>query len=101
MLEYILSSEAVDDLQSIWDFIAFDNEAAADRMIDRMLDAFEQLAQWPGLGHVRRDLTKRTVLFWPLESYLIVYRHHRKRLQIVAILHGARDIPTVIGKRKT
>lgn len=96
MARYILSPRARVDLQSIWSFIAVENREAADRMIDELLAAFEYLADWPGSGHTRRDLTERNFLFWPVRSYLVVYREKQAPLQIVAILHGARDIPSVL-----
>ncbi len=94
---YILSPEALDDLQGIWDFIGADNPDAADRVVDELFAAFQQLAELPGQGHTRRDLTERDVRFWPVRSYLVVYGDSTDPLQIVAILHGARDIPSIIG----
>lgn len=74
MATYLLSPEAFDDLQSIWDFIAADNAEAADKLMDEFFEVFESLARWPGQGHTRVDLTNRDVRFWPVGSYLIVYR---------------------------
>ena len=51
------------------------------------------------MGHTRRDVTERDVQFWPVGSYLVVYAKLLDKLQIVAVLHGARDIPEVIRKR--
>ena len=99
MAEYFLSPEAMEDLQSIWDFIASDSPAAADRLIEEFFQAFDHLAQWPGQGHFRRDLTDRSVRFWPVGSYLVVYREDRVPLEIVAVLHGARDVPRVVKER--
>lgn len=99
MSAYVLSPEALQDLQGVWDFIATDSANAADKFLDELFDAFEKLAEWPRQGHVRTDLTERDVLFWPVGSYLVVYRADRKPLEIVAILHGARDIPTVMRER--
>ena len=48
---YLLSPEALEDLQSIWDFIASDNVRAADRLLDEFFEAFENLARWPKQGH--------------------------------------------------
>jgi plasmid stabilization system protein ParE len=56
------------------------------------------LAKWPGSGHTRHDLTQIDVRFWPVRSYLVVYREKPLPLQIVSILHGARDIPSIIGE---
>jgi len=99
MAGYFLSPEAMDDLHGIRDFVALDSPTAADRLIDQFFGAFEQLALWPGQGHSRRDLTDRNVRFWPVGSYLVVYRGDRGPLETVAILHGARDIPRVIEQR--
>ncbi len=98
MPKYILSPRALKHLQSIWDFIAADNREAADRIVEELFAAFEYLAEWPGSGHTRRDLKERNVRFWPVRSYLVVYREEPIPLRIVAILHGARDIPSIIGK---
>lgn len=99
MAAYVLSPEALQDVQGIWDFIATDNVSAADKLLDELFDAFEKLAEWPGQGHVRSDVTERDVLFWPVGSYLIVYRAKPTPLEVAAILHGARDIPNVIRNR--
>lgn len=97
MPKYTLSLKALNHLQSIWNFIAADNPVAADRIVDELFAAFERLAEWPGIGHTRSDLTQRDVRFWPVRSYLVVYREKPLPLQIVAILHGAQDIPSIIG----
>jgi len=99
MAEYLLSPEALDDLQSIREFIALDSPTGAEQMLDELFAAFEKLAEWPRQGHTRPDLTDRKVRFWPVASYLVVYRGDRTPLQIVAVLHGARDVPTVMRDR--
>lgn len=99
MSEYLLSLEAIDDLRRISDFIAADSATASEKVLDDLFAAFEQLAEWPGQGHTRADLTTRNVLFWPVGSYLVVYRASSIPLEIVAVLHGSRDIPTVMLDR--
>ena len=50
------------------------------------------------MGYRRDDLTTRKdVLFWPVYSYLIIYRPHTKPLEILRILHGKRDIKNILG----
>jgi plasmid stabilization system protein ParE len=96
---YELSPEALDDLQLIQDFIAVDNAEAAERLIDQFFEAFEQLAAWPKTGHARADLTSKSVRFWPVGAYLVVYREYSNSIQIVAVLHGARDVPSILDAR--
>jgi len=97
MAQYILSAEAQGDLHSIWDFIALDNRDAADRIVDELLAAFKHLAEWPGSGHTRPDLTTKDVRFWPVRSYMVIYSE-TVPVEIVTILHGARDIPSFLGE---
>lgn len=99
MSAYVLSPEAVQDLQDVWDFIASDNVHAADKLEDEFFEAFESLTEHPRMGHTRPDLTERDVRFWPIGSFLIVYRSIPTALQIVAVLHGARDVAEVIRQR--
>ncbi len=97
---YVLSPEALQDLQDISDFIAFDNVSAADELENEFFIAFEKLARRPGMGHMRSDLPEHDLRFWPVGSYLVAYREHMATLQIVAVLHGSRDVPEVIRKRQ-
>ncbi len=101
MSPYVLSPEAVEDLLRIQDFISSDNPPAAERLIDEFFTAFEHLAEWPRSGHVRPELTSKDVLFWPIHAYLIVYRIREAEvlIQIVAVLHAARDVPAILEER--
>jgi plasmid stabilization system protein ParE len=99
MFPYVLAPDALQDLQDIWDFIGSDNVLAANKLEDESFEAFEMLAKRPRMGHTRSDLTERDVRFWPVGQYLIVYRSLPNTLQIVAVLHGARDVVEVIRKR--
>ena len=64
-----------------------------------ILGACELLAQHPLVGHARRDLTSRAVLFWSSGSYLLVYAPETAPLRIIAVLHGARDVATILNDR--
>jgi plasmid stabilization system protein ParE len=97
MSSYELSPLAIEDLLQIQEFIARENTNAADQLVEQFFSAFEHLAQWPRSGHTRADLTPRDVLFWPVGSYLIVYQRNEEnsKVQIVAVLHAARDLPAI------
>jgi antitoxin ParD1/3/4/toxin ParE1/3/4 len=64
-----------------------------------LFDAFESLARTPGIGHKREDLTAYPVLFWPVGSYLIIYRAEHRPIEIVAVTQGSRDVPTFLRRR--
>ena len=99
MNRYVLSRDAERDLEDLWDYIAEESVEAADRLIARFSDAFEELGRFPSLGHKREDLTKFPVLFWPVGNYLIIYRAEQTPIQIVAVVHGSRDIPAFLRRR--
>ena len=96
MKRFRVSREAAANITEIWEFIAEDNVAAAERVRRELQDAIRDLANAPGKGHRREDLTDKAVRFWRVRSYLIVYRPDTDPLEIVAVLHGARDIPRLL-----
>jgi plasmid stabilization system protein ParE len=75
--------------------MAADSMKAARRLRLQIFDACQRVADDPGIGHSREDLTNKPVLFWPAGSYLIIYIA-RKPVEIVRVLHGARDIPGLL-----
>jgi plasmid stabilization system protein ParE len=64
----------------------------ADRVETAIREKFEFLAKTPGGGHA-------DVKFFPVYSYLIVYRRETTSLQIVSILHGRRDLEQILKGR--
>ncbi len=101
MSGYVLGRDAEQDLNDTWDYIAEDSVDAADRLTARLFDAFEALARNPGMGHKREDLTNFPLLFWLVGNYLVIYRAEKSPIQIVAVVHGKRDIPTFLRRRGT
>jgi plasmid stabilization system protein ParE len=73
---YVLSADAELDLDGIWEYIAADSMSAADRWMDKLFHAFEELGRTPGMGHKREDLTTHPVLFWPVGA---LSRHLSRR----------------------
>ena len=55
-----------------------------------------RLAEFPRTGHFREDLADKSLRFWPVYSYLIVYRPESRPLQIIRVLHGARDVRRIL-----
>jgi antitoxin ParD1/3/4 len=87
------------DLFEVWDYIAKDNPEAADRVSQAILLACDLLSHSPLAGSVRKDLTPLPVRFWivqPYVNYVIVYDPEKKPLPILRILHGARNLPTLL-----
>jgi plasmid stabilization system protein ParE len=94
---YKVTPQARCDLLSIWEFIARDSVSAAEGLTIRFERAFYLLAQFPRKGHKRVDIrTSEPVLFWPVGSYVIVYRPEPRPIVIVRVVHGARDLDAIL-----
>ena|ERR1017187_2249612 len=97
---YTLAPEAARDLVQIWRYLKKESsQETADRVESVIRDKFEYLAEFPRAGHWRRDLTRADARFFPVYSYLIVYRPETSPLQIVSILHASRDVPRILSQR--
>ena len=97
---YVLAPQAALDLVEIWRYIkAQTSVAMADRVESTIRERIAFLAGTPGAGHRRKDLTDEDVKFFPVYSYLIVYRPQTKPLQIASILHGRRDLTQLLKDR--
>ena len=97
-----LTPQAREDLDGIWWSIAKDNPDAADRVEAEILATCSRLARYPRIGTRRQDITILPVRFWTVTrfpNYVVVYRPETAPLNVVAILHGKRDIHKVLKER--
>jgi toxin ParE1/3/4 len=86
-----VSPRASSDLIEIWSYIADDSVANADAFIDKIYETMEMLVRQPGLGRQRDELAAGIQSF-PVGRYIIFYRVVTGAIEIVRVLHGARDI---------
>ena len=99
MKPYLVAPEAEGDLRQIWRYLLGEaGLAIANRIQAELVYAFECLADFPGNGHKRPDLTSRDVLFFSVYRYMIVYRQ-AALVEIVAVLHGKRDVKRLLKTR--
>ncbi len=97
---YVLAPEATLDLVQIWWYISKESsEKMGDQVESAIRDQMVSFAKSPGIGHWRKDLTDAAVKFFPVYSYLIVYRPDMKPLHVIAILQGRRDEQRVLQNR--
>jgi toxin ParE1/3/4 len=83
--------EATADLDEIWDYIARDSPAAADRVLDALSERFGLLSENPELGELQPLLADGTYRRFVYRGYVIYYRPLEDAIVLVRILHGARD----------
>jgi toxin ParE1/3/4 len=91
MARIVRAPAAESDALEIWSYIAEDNPEAADRLLHRIDQMVRAIAKQPELGKKVEELAPDLRLI-PIGSYLIFYRPMQNGVQIVRLLHGARDI---------
>jgi toxin ParE1/3/4 len=91
----VRSPAADEDLIRIWGHIADESKVAADRVYDRIVERIFDLADFPDMGPGRSeiavDLRSLTVM-----NYIILYRVEMDRVVIVRVVHGARDLSSLM-----
>jgi len=79
------------DLSEIWEYIAEDNETAADKTLREIDAQCHVLGQYPKMGRDRSDIVPGVRSF-PVGKYLIFYRETGQGIEIIRVLHGARNL---------
>lgn len=89
MTRLVRSARADEDLIAIWSYVASDDPAAADRLLDRLEEVLSKLAASPEMGVDRSDILSELRLF-PVRDYLILFRRIPSGIEIMRVIHGAR-----------
>ena len=85
------------DYRAVWDYIAQDDPDAADRVLRSFDEAVQMLCDHPHGGPSRPELRPRLRSF-PVGSYVLFYRPIRGGIELVRVLHGARDMRKVFKR---
>ena len=85
----IWSEDAVRDLRAVRDYISEFNPTAAENTAQRILDSVELLLSFPGMGRAGRKPHTRELVI-PGTPYLVPYAVTDERVEIIAVIHGAR-----------
>ncbi len=93
MLEIKFSPAAQNDLLDAWEYIANNNIAAADVLVERLFAAASKLAVQTLLGRERPELASGIrSLVVSRTRYILFYRITARSIEIVRVLHQSRDI---------
>ena len=97
-MNYRSSKAAKADLYEIIEYLRTrGSRKVAARVLRELREAIQKICDNPGIGHRREDLTSQPVRFYRVYKYLIIYREQSNPLLIVRILHGARDVRSLLG----
>lgn len=82
------------DIDEVWDYIGADSLVQADAWVERLEAKLRLLAARPMMGRARDELSAG-VRSMPFERYVIFYVPLADGIDIVRVLHSARDIDAV------
>lgn len=91
MSRYVIADSAIADIDEILLAIIPENENAAWDWLAKLHDKFCTLAGSPRIGRIREDLLPSVYMF-PFGNYLIFYDIAADGIQVVHIVHSARDV---------
>ena len=100
----IYTTRSRQDLDDIWDYISFDlqNLPSAERILNRIMDAAEQLKLFPESGALLSSVAPLDHELYLDErflvsgKYLIFYHAFRNDIYIDRVLYGGRDYLRVL-----
>jgi len=101
----VIKPRASIDLDEHFAYIAANNFDVALRFFDAARQTFSQLAQMPGVGSLYNIENPRLVGLrkWAVrgfDKHLIFYVERDECIEIVRLLHAARDLQEILGKEE-
>ncbi|WP_242097800.1 MULTISPECIES: type II toxin-antitoxin system RelE/ParE family toxin [unclassified Sphingomonas] len=90
----VRSPLARSDAIGIWRYVATDSEAFADALLERIDAKLRLLAANPRLGRERPELGNGLRSF-TVGNYVLYYRPIDGGMELVRLLHGARDVADI------
>jgi plasmid stabilization system protein ParE len=89
---------AIDDLLSIFDWIAADNRSKAASFLDSLDERIRILSSNPRIGRVPRqeDLKRLGYHVMVIDSYLVFYVIRGTTVEIHRVLHGSRNLEDIL-----
>jgi plasmid stabilization system protein ParE len=94
---FVLTPQAREDLTNILLEIAEDSPDAAERLRVEFFEGLQTLGRSPGIGHYHDELLSRKYRFWNFYRYVVAYAWQTKPIQVISVIHGARDLNAVLA----
>lgn len=94
-LKVVWSPEAIEDLESIVEYIGRDSEFYARAVATKIVEMARSIESFPRIGRVVPELDDETIRERFIYSYRIIYLVHESRVLIAAVIHGSRLIENI------
>jgi plasmid stabilization system protein ParE len=88
----VWTEPAIADLAAIQGYIGRDSEVYASAVVQQIIATVERLAEYPRLGRAGPEVRRAESCEVLVRSYRVIYRARPGRVEVLAIVHGARDL---------
>ena len=86
------TDKAVENLEAIYAYIAQNSPQYADRVVDRIIDRSEQLANFPFSGRIVPEIRREDTRELIEGSYRIIYYVSSEQIDVLAVIHGSKRL---------
>ncbi len=88
--QVVWSPPALDDVESLAEYIARDSEFYAGAVVEKILDTARQLGSFPLAGRIVPELGDECIRERFVYSYRLIYRLGINRITVLTVIHGKR-----------
>ncbi len=92
------SPEAIEDLESITDYISRDSDYYTRSVILKFMDAVQRISEQPFIGRVLPEIGKEEIRESFVYNYRLVYQIKNNTIIVIAIIHGKRLFENIIHR---
>jgi addiction module RelE/StbE family toxin len=89
------SPEALEDLESIAEYIERDSLFYAQSVVSKILGASRNIKEFPLIGRVVPELGDENIRERFIYSYRLVYQMRQQNILMVAVIHGKRLLKNI------
>ena len=92
-MNVIWTNNAKRELRGVYDYVAKNSPRYAQGVVDRITRKTEQLATFPRFGAEVPEYGDESIRELVEHPYRIIYRVCDDRVEILSVVHGARQLP--------
>ena len=94
--QVVWSPEAIEDVESIAEYIEKDSEYYAYSVVTKLLDVARYVEDFPLTGRIVPEFGKESIREKFVYSYRFIYKIEGQKVIILAVIHGKRVLENIL-----
>ena len=92
------SYEAIEDVESIAQYISRDSQFYAQATVSKIIDFSRSVAKFPQMGRIVPEVNNKRIRERLVYSYRLIYKVERHYVLIIAVIHDKRLLGSILGR---